>query len=79
MRRAQIIGEAARKVSPEFRGAHPEIPWDAIIGFRHRLVHEYFRIIPEKVWEVVEGGIPELIQLLEPLVPPDEIPDEDDA
>ncbi len=38
------------------------------------LVHEYFRIIPERVWDVVEKDIPELIRLIEPLVPPDENP-----
>ena len=39
---------AARKVSLRCQQAHPEIPWQGIIGMRHRLVHEYFRIIPEK-------------------------------
>jgi uncharacterized protein with HEPN domain len=68
----QIIGEAARKVSPDYQQQHPEIPWDRIIGMRNRLVHEYFRIIPERVWDVVEKNIPALIRLIEPLVPPDE-------
>ena len=72
MRQIQIIGEAARKVSSECQQAHPEIPWQGIIGMRHRLVHEYFRIIPERVWDVVEKDIPELIRLIEPLVPPEE-------
>ncbi len=71
MRLIQIIGEAARRVSPEFTQAHPEIPWRGITGMRNRLVHDYFHIIPEKVWEVVERDIPALIGLLEPLVPPD--------
>ena len=66
----QIIGEAARKVSDEFKIAHPEVPWADIVGLRHRLVHEYFRIIPEKVWEAVERDVPGLFSLLEPLVPP---------
>ncbi len=39
---------------------------------RNRLVHEYFRIIPEKVWQVVDLDIPKLIALLKPLVPPEE-------
>jgi uncharacterized protein with HEPN domain len=71
MRRILIIGEAAKKVSPEFKENHPEIPWSMIISMRNRLIHEYFRIITEKVWEVVERDIPELIALLEPLVPPE--------
>lgn len=71
MRQIQIIGEAARKISPDFQATHPEIPWSVIIGMRNRLVHEYFRIIPEKVWQVVEFDIPRLIAMLEPLVPPE--------
>ena len=69
LRRIQIIGEAARKISEEFKEAHPEIPWFEIIGMRHRLIHEYFRVITEKVWEVIEKDIPSLIALLELLVP----------
>jgi uncharacterized protein with HEPN domain len=53
MRRIQIIGEAARKVSEEFKEAHPAIPWYEISGMRNRLVHEYFKVITEKVWEAV--------------------------
>jgi uncharacterized protein with HEPN domain len=71
MRRIQIIGEAARKVSLEFKEDHPEIPWNEIIGMRNKLIHEYFRIISEKVWEAVEKDIPNLIILIEPLVPPE--------
>lgn len=72
MRQIQIIGEAARKISRQYRDAHSEIPWQMIIGMRNRLVHEYFDIIPERVWDVVDRDIPELIRLIEPLVPPDE-------
>jgi len=57
MHRIQVISEAARRVSPEFRQADPEIPWSEVIGMRHRLVHDYFRIVPDKVWEVVERDI----------------------
>ena len=45
VRRIQIIGEAARKISQEFKEEHPEISWFEVIGMRHRLIHEYFRII----------------------------------
>lgn len=71
MRRIQIIGEAARKVSAEFKDQHPEIPWYEISGMRNRLVHEYFKVITEKVWEAVVKDIPNLIDELEPLVPPE--------
>jgi len=39
----QIVGKAARRVSPEAQQAHPEIPWSNIIGMRHRVVHDYHR------------------------------------
>ena len=68
----QVIGEAASKVSRPFRDAHPQIPWDRIIAFRHRMVHDYPRIELPKVWAVVQNYLPPLIASLEPLVPPDE-------
>lgn len=64
MRAIQIIGEAAGKVSPEFQEAHPEIPWRTIMRMHNRQVHEYFRIIPERVWEVVEKDVPALVPLI---------------
>ena len=72
MRQIQIIGEAARKISPEYQEDHPEVPWRDIVGMRNRLVHEYFRILPRRVWDVVEKDIPELIRIVEPLVPEDD-------
>lgn len=70
----QIIGEAASKVSPSLRDAHPEIPRSQITGMRHRLVHDYLHIDLSRVWQVIERDIPALIPLLAPLVPPDEPP-----
>jgi len=72
MYQIQIIGEAARKISRQYKDAHSEIPWQMIIGMRNRLVHEYFDIIPERIWDVVERDISELIRFIEPFVPPDE-------
>ena len=72
MHQIQIIGEAASKVSAQFQRGHSQIPWHGIIGMRNRLVHEYFYIIPKRIWDVVDKDIPELIQGLEPLVPPEE-------
>jgi uncharacterized protein with HEPN domain len=74
VRLIQVIGEASRKISPELRQANPQIPWHEIIGMRNRLIHEYFRIIPDKIWEAVQKDVPALIVLLEPLVPPDKPP-----
>jgi uncharacterized protein with HEPN domain len=68
----QIIGEAATKVSPQFKEEHPEIQWVKVIAMRHRLVHDYRRIEVKKVWEAVQSGVPELIEQLNRLVPPEE-------
>jgi uncharacterized protein with HEPN domain len=60
LRHVQIIGEAARTLSPEFRTQHPEIQWSQMIGTRHILVHRYFGIDEDLVWEIVETNLPEL-------------------
>lgn len=54
VRELQIIGEAARQVSPEFRDTHPSIDWHKIAGMRNRLVHEYFRVSQSIVWDIVQ-------------------------
>ncbi len=72
MHAIQIIGEAARNISDDFKRKHSMIPWRRMIGMRHHLVHEYFDIDTDQVWQVVEVDIPALIPLIEPLVPPDE-------
>jgi len=69
MRPLEIIGEAASHVSEPMRRAHPEIPWAEMIGMRHRLIHEYFRVDLRVVWETVQRDLPRLIALIEPLVP----------
>jgi len=71
MHLVQIVGEAARNVSPSLKQAHPEIPWLEIVAMRHRLVHDYLHIDVDLVWDVVEQDIATLITQIEPLVPPD--------
>jgi len=58
----QIIGEAARALSPSFLQQHPEVPWPQIIGMRNILVHHYFGIDVAVVWSVVERDLPLLKQ-----------------
>jgi uncharacterized protein with HEPN domain len=68
-RQIEIIGEAARGVSDDFKTAHPEIPWRPIMAQRHRLAHEYGEINDELIWRVATIYIPALIQQIEPLAP----------
>jgi uncharacterized protein with HEPN domain len=63
----QTIGEAATRVSSEFRVAHPDVPWRAIIGMRQKIVHDYMHIDYDVVWGVATKELEQLVQLLEPL------------
>ncbi len=69
-RQILVIGEAARNVSDAFKQAHPEIPWKSIVGQRNVLAHEYGEVLVERIWLVATERIPELVHVLEPLVPP---------
>lgn len=60
VRALEIIGEAAKNLSKEVRSKHKEIPWKDIAGMRDKLIHWYFGIKWELVWETVKNKIPEL-------------------
>lgn len=59
VRNIEIIGEGVRGVSQETRNAHPEIPWRKITGTRDRVIHGYFRVDLDIVWEIVEKELPD--------------------
>jgi uncharacterized protein with HEPN domain len=65
----EIIGEAGYQVSQTTRDRLPGIPWDDIIGMRHRLVHAYFDINLDILWQTVQGDLPLLIAELERVLP----------
>lgn len=71
IRRLEIIGEAAGRISPEFRAAHPEIQWSEIRGMRNQMIHGYDNVDVDIVWDTVERDIPHLIQIIESLSPPE--------
>jgi uncharacterized protein with HEPN domain len=64
----QIIGEAARSISDEFREEYSAVPWVSIIGFRNLVVHEYFRVDLMVVWDIVARDLPELKVQVEAIV-----------
>ncbi len=72
LRQLTILGEASKKISNEMRAAHPEIPWRKVAGFRDVVVHDYFGVDLKEVWRIIQGDLPALAKLLEPLVPPEE-------
>jgi uncharacterized protein with HEPN domain len=68
IRALEIFGEAASRVSDKFQQAHPQIPWRAIVGMRNRLIHAYFDVDNDIVWEAIQHEIPQIIPELEKLV-----------
>ena len=64
VRNIEIIGEAASTVSLELRQSNPNFPWSDVIGMRNRLVHAYFDIDPDIVWETATQDLPSLLGAL---------------
>lgn len=65
IREFQVLGDAARLVTEPTRAVHPAIPWRVIAGMRNRLVHAYFDIRLEAVWDTIQHDIPPLLTALE--------------
>lgn len=71
-RQFEIIGEAARRISPETQATIPNIPWPKIIGMRNHLTHEYDDLDLEIIWDTVRLALPELIKTLESIIAAEE-------
>ncbi len=68
IRRLEIMGEAARRVSVETRSAHPDLPWSDMIGMRNILAHEYDDVDLAIVWRTVLTQLPGIVARLESLL-----------
>lgn len=68
MRSIEVIGEAASKISMEFRKQQPDVPWQKIIGMRNRLIHVYFDIDYTIIWQTVKENLPFLIKELKSIL-----------
>lgn len=60
IRRLEIIGEAVTNLEDKFKEDYPNIPWQDIADMRNRLIHEYFAVDLELVWEVLQKDLPAL-------------------
>ncbi|MCP1663158.1 MULTISPECIES: HepT-like ribonuclease domain-containing protein [Methanocalculus] len=68
IRLLEIIGEAANHVSKKYKLDHPEVPWSHMIGMRNRLIHGYFDIDIDIVWDTVNKDLPPLVSLLKKIL-----------
>lgn len=60
VRNLEIIGEATKKIPSEVREAHPEVPWKKMARMRDKLIHGYFDIVYDILWETIQRDIPQL-------------------
>lgn len=68
VKHVEIIGEAVYKLTHEFRDAHPVLNWADIERMRHVLVHGYYKIRPNQLWETIISDIPEIKPIIEQLI-----------
>ncbi|MCP4108068.1 MAG: DUF86 domain-containing protein [Desulfobacteraceae bacterium] len=61
IRNIEIIGEAVKNLSDEIRNKYPEIPWKELAGMRDRLIHQYFGVNLDIVWNVAKDELPEIL------------------
>lgn len=61
IRKIEVTGEATKRLSTELRKKYDHIPWRAIAGMRDKLIHDYFDVDIDTVWETVKSDIPDLI------------------
>lgn len=64
-----VIGEAKKRLSPEFRAAHSEVEWSEVAGLRDVIIHAYHRVSIRRIWEIANSDVPGLLAYIEPLAP----------
>jgi len=64
IRRLEIIGEAAKRISEETKAAHPNLPWSDMIGMRNIMIHEYDNVDLSMVLETVKRDLPQLVEAI---------------
>ncbi len=71
LRRIEIIGEAARHISPQTQKKYPQIPWRDLTMLRNLVIHQYDAVDIKQVWDTTQNRLPPLIVELSKIVPPE--------
>jgi uncharacterized protein with HEPN domain len=71
LRQLIVLGEAATRISPDYRAAHPQIAWQGLAGLRDLVVRQHDRVDLPEIWRIVAQEVATLQQRLAPLVPPE--------
>jgi uncharacterized protein with HEPN domain len=68
VRNLEVIGEAVKNVPSEVRDRHPEVPWQRIAGLRDILIHQYFGLDIDIIWDIIQNKLPDLRQQVETIL-----------
>lgn len=71
IRALEVIGEAAKNVPAQLRKRYPSVPWRVVTGMRDKLIHGYFGVDLERVWETVRDDLPPLVETIEMMLAED--------
>ncbi len=64
VRNLEIIGEAANRLPDDFKEKHPQVEWHKVVGLRNRIIHDYFGIDLQIIWQIIHSDLPLLRQTL---------------
>jgi len=68
LKEIELIGEAAVKVSDKFRKSHPQVPWTLVVATRNRLIHGYFDMDLDVVWQTIKKDLPGLLRIIKTIL-----------
>ena len=64
----EVLGEAARRVPPEFRSRYPDVPWQDTTDLRNVLIHDYDTVDFDELWRIIQEHLPPLVQQLQTII-----------